>query len=375
MRAILERMEREPKNVIVTITTDTMMRILLLLLLIAGVYFFWDLVLIILMAVVIASAAEPAIAWFRRFGIPRVIAVLTIYLSFIVGFAVLLFFFIPQVLDDAASFLSTVPSYIDANIILGPLRDHSPSILQPGIDGLANGFSITELVENLRTTFSQTGTGIFKVVGAIFGSIVSMVLIVVLSFYLAVQDDGVVNFLGVVTPLQHKKYVVDLWRRSQIKIGRWMQGQIILGFLVGLIVYLLLTIFSVEHALLLAVLSAVFEIIPVFGPILAAIPAVIVAFISGMAYIPEGGINAALVVAGFYVLVQQFENHLIYPLVVRKVVGVPPMLVILALLIGARLAGFLGVMLSVPIAAALFEYIGDVERRKMAEEDALEKVT
>lgn len=348
------------------------MRILLLLLLAAGVYFFWDIVLIVLMAVVIASAAEPAVKWFKRFRIPRVVGVLMIYLSCIVGFAALLFFFVPVVLDDAASFLSTVPAYIDANVIFGPLREHSPSILQPGIDGLAQGFSMTELVESLRATFSQTPTGVFRVVGAIFGSILSLILIVVLSFYLSVQEDGVVNFLKVVVPLQHEKYVIDLWRRSQYKIGRWMQGQVILGFLVGLIVYLLLTIFSVQHALLLAVLSAAFEIIPVFGPILAAIPAISIAFINGMAYVPEGGINAALIVTLFYVLVQQFENHLIYPLVVRKVVGVPPMLVILALLLGARLAGFLGVLLSVPIAAALFEFVGDIERRKMAEEKALE---
>ncbi len=74
-----------------------------------------------------------------------------------------------------------------------------------------------------------------------------------------------------------------------------------------------------------------------------------------------------LLIAGFYLVVQQFESQLLYPLVVRKVVGVPPLLVILALVVGARLAGFLGLILSVPLAAALREYVSDIEKRKAEE--------
>ncbi len=365
-------MERDIKNVTVTITSETVIRTTLLLVLVAGVYYFWDLVLIVLMAVVIASAAEPAIKWFRRYKVPRVVAVIAIYLSFIIGVAVLLFFFIPQVLEDAAAFLSTVPDYLDSNVLFRPLRDVSPQILRPGIDGLSQSFSLSEIINGLRTTLAQSSAGVFKVVSGIFGSIVSLVLVVVLSFYLSFQDDGVADFLSIITPTKHKKYIVDLWRRSQFKIGRWMQGQLILAVFIGVIVFLILSILRVEHALLLAVLAGVFEIIPIFGPILAAIPAILIAFVGGVFYLPEGGFTAALIVAAAYVLVQQFENNLIYPLVVRKVVGVPPILVIMALIIGARLAGFLGVVLSVPIAAAILEFIRDVERRKLAEERQLE---
>ena len=94
--------------------------------------------------------------------------------------------------------------------------------------------------------------------------------------------------------------------------------------------------------------------IPVFGPILAAIPAVAIAFI-------DSGATLALLVVGLYLIIQQFENHLIYPLVVTKVVGVPPLLVILALLVGAHLAGFFGVILSVPAAAIIQELVHDLE--------------
>jgi len=109
--------------------------------------------------------------------------------------------------------------------------------------------------------------------------------------------------------------------------------------------------------LLLAMLAAIFELIPIFGPILAAIPAVAVATVGGG---PAVGLGVTL----FYIIIQQFENHLLYPLVVKKVVGVPPLLVILALIIGAKLAGFLGIILSVPIAAAIQEFVHDIQKEK-----------
>ena len=107
----------------------------------------------------------------------------------------------------------------------------------------------------------------------------------------------------------------------------------------------------------MALLAAAFEIIPIFGPILAAIPATIIGLI-------DGGVTMGLLVVGLYVLIQQFENHLIYPLVVRKVVGIPPIIVILAVIVGFKLAGVLGVILSVPIAAVLVELLDDVQRDK-----------
>ena len=131
----------------------------------------------------------------------------------------------------------------------------------------------------------------------------------------------------------------------------------VLGLIVGVLLYLGLTILGVPNALLLAVLAGLFELIPVFGQILAAIPALALGF-------ADGGFTAFLLVGGLYLIVQQFEAHLIYPVVVKKVVGVPPLLVILALIVGAKLAGFLGILLSVPIAAAIQEFVSDVDREK-----------
>lgn len=194
----------------------------------------------------------------------------------------------------------------------------------------------------------------FSAVANIFGGVLSFILIVVFSFYFTVIRNGIDDFLSVITPQRYQKYILDLGDRSRKKIGLWMQGQLLLAVIVGVLVFLGLTILGVKNALLLAVIAALFEIIPVFGPILAAVPAVALALL-------DGGLTLGLLVIALYVIVQQFESHLIHPLVVTRVVGVPPLLVILSIIVGAQLAGFLGILLSVPIAATIQELVKDVK--------------
>src|SRR6185295_13630846 len=135
--------------------------------------------------------------------------------------------------------------------------------------------------------------------------VLSLVLVVVLSFYLSVQQDGITNFLKTVTPSKHRKYVIALWNRAEKKIGLWMQGQLLLGVIVAVLVYLGLTLLGVKHALLLGCLSGIFELIPLFGPILSSIPGIVIAF-------SDSGFTLALIVAGLYLIIQQFESQLIY---------------------------------------------------------------
>ena len=174
------------------------------------------------------------------------------------------------------------------------------------------------------------------------------------------QADGVGKFLRIIAPIEYEEYSIDLWKRSKDKIGLWMQGQILLAFLVAVLAFLGLTLIGVKQALVLSFLAGLFEIIPLFGAFLAAAPAVLVASL-------DGGLSTGLLVAGLFLIIQQFESHLVYPVVVKKVVGVPPIISILALVIGAKLAGFLGVIISVPLAAVMMEFLNDYEKRKVRE--------
>lgn len=345
-------------NTTFSITTGTIVKTLFIL---AGAWLLYqllDLVLVILTAVVIASAIEPGVRALHHYRVPRLLGVILIYLTIIITFLGLFYLFLPFVLQDVATFLAALPSYVGRFGNVGMFGEFA-SILGVPVPEVS---SASALLEQVRGALNATGAfeNAFSAASSVFGGFFSFILIIVFSFYFAVNETGVSDFLRFIVPRNYENYVLDLWQRSRRKIGLWMQGQLILGLIMGVFVYLALTIIGIEHALLLAVLAAVFEIIPVFGPTLAAAPAVVIGFV-------DGGFTMGLVVIAVYVILQQFENHLLYPLVVTKVVGVPPLLVILALIIGAKLAGFLGILLAVPAAAAVQELVRDVEMRKFAQ--------
>lgn len=347
----------EGRNFNISITSGTVLKTLLIL---GGAWLLvklYSVVLILLTAVVIASAVEPAVRALMLRRIPRVLSVLGVYALLFGLFFSVLYFFLPSLISDFATFVANLPNYLASLGSIGALDTYTQILGLPSPSQL----SASEIMESFRSALNLEAYGnIFAAVAQIFGGLFSFVLIIVFSLYFAIVETGVDDFLRIVTPKRQQAYVLDLWRRSQHKIGLWMQGQLILGVVVGVLVYLGLTIFGVPHALVLAVIAGLFEIIPVFGPTLAAVPAVMLAFVAG-------GTTLGAITIGIYAVVQQFENHLIYPLVVTRVVGVPPLLVILGLIVGAELAGFLGIILSVPVVATLQELVRDMESGKLAE--------
>lgn len=339
----------EDKKLSINISLGTIVMSVVVVLLAAFLFYIQDIVLIVLTAIVIASAIEPAVNWCVRHRIPRVIGVILVYVLVIAVFFGLFYAFLPPLLDEAEGFSAVIPEVLN-NITLPGTSFFDPN-------GVVGSFSLQDAINQLQSSFTDASQGVFFSVNAVFGGILSFVLIVVLSFYFAVQQSGIDDFLRVITPVRHEPYILNLWARSKRKIGLWMQGQIILSVIITVLIYLGLTILGVPYALLLAIAAGLFELIPVFGSILAAIPAIIIAFV-------DGGTSTALLVGGLFLIVNQFQANLIYPLVVKKVVGVPPLLVILALIIGAKLAGFLGVILSVPLAAILQEFVSDLDKGK-----------
>ena len=336
------------KDVNITISFGTIVKSVLFVLLVWFLFVLKSVVLIVLTAIVIASAIEPAVRWFSRYRISRVFSVLFVYAILILAFSLLFYAFVPILLEETSALLSILPTYTSTLSLTTPAD--GVQVIQQGVNGSAY---LQSVIDEFRNTLSTTSGGFIQILTTVFGGLLGFVLVIVFSFYFSVQQTGVDDFLRIVSPIRYQDKIINLWERSQVKIGLWMQGQLILAVIIGVLVYLGLTIFGVPYALLLALLAALFELIPVFGPVLAAIPAVAIAFI-------DSGTTLALLVVGLYLIIQQFENHLIYPLVVTKVVGVPPLLVILALLVGANLAGFFGVILSVPVAAIIQELVHDL---------------
>jgi len=292
-----------------------------------------------------------------QYKINRIVSVLIIYVGIATIALTSFFFLFAPLLREVSGFLATLPDYLSSAELWKPFQSLGFFETAPdAVQTLSSNLSIKEIAANLNNTASDAGS-VWGTFSAIFGGLFGFVIMFVLSFYLAVQEKGIENFLASVTPAKQRAYVVGLWNRAELKIGLWMQGQVVLVLVIGVLVYLALLLLQVRSPLLLALVAGLFELVPVFGPIVAAVPAVIISFV-------DGGITQALLVAGAYTIIQQFENHLIYPVVVKKVVGVSPIMVIVALIAGAKIAGFMGILLSVPVAAVVMELFNDIRQGK-----------
>ena len=341
----------------INITTGTLIKAGFVLALFWFLWIMRDLILVVLASIIIASAVNPISNFIiKKIKAPRLVAVLGIYAGTALLFIGIFSIFLPPFISDIQKTFEQLPFYIEE---LG--GDKFASV--PGLDIIfasIKDMQITEeFLNKVTNTFSGATVGFLTTASAIFGGALSFLLIVIISFYLAVQEDGVRDFLRIVTPLKHEKYVLDLWKRSQRKIGLWMQGQLLLAVIVGVLTFMLLSVFGVPNAVFLAFIAMAFELIPLFGPILAAIPAIAIALLSG-------GATLGFITLCIYIVIQQFESQLIQPLVVKKIVGIPVLVSIFAIIIGAKIAGFIGILISVPVAAVLMELLSDIEKAKIA---------
>ena len=354
-------MDSGPQRIIVTPSTVGVLKVVAILVCVLALFLVRNVVLILLAALVLASAIEPGVRRLNKIGMPRVMSVLLIYLTVGALFFVVTFIFVPPLLSEVSRLADVLPAYLEGLQFSDIIPDVLPGDSLSG-DELVNTISLKEGIEQLRTALAGLSQGFFHTASVVFGGALSTVLVLVISFYLAVEEQGIENFLRVIIPAEKERYVISLWRRTQEKIGLWLQGQLLLAIVVGVLVYLGLSILRVPYATSLAAIAAILEIIPIFGPIVAAIPAVILAF----SVSPSLG----LMVLGLYVIIQQFENHLIYPLVVTKIVGIPPIIVIVALLVGGQLAGILGFLLAIPLTTILVELFNDLEKKKFPQSAA-----
>ncbi|MBP9802198.1 AI-2E family transporter [Patescibacteria group bacterium] len=342
----------------VSISIGTIIKTIVILLVLGFLFLIKDVLALLFVAVILSAAFDPLVDSLQKKKIPRALSILGVYIIFLA-------------LVSGAIFLLSGPVVTQIKDIA---RDSSTAEFYHKIeDGLKNlgQFSVNEDGQQqfnglsvLTNSLSKAGSGIFSFVASLFGGVISFFIVLVITFYLVVEEDGMKRFIRTMTPLKHQPYVVQLMNRIQHRMGYWLRGQLILSLIVFTLVFTGLSILGVKYALILALVAGLFEIIPYLGPLMSAIPAVFFAFAQSP--------SKAVAVIVLYFLIQQAENHLIVPKVMGKSVGLNPIVVILSILIGARLAGPVGAILAVPVATALAVYLEDLAGEKVKADNQLE---
>ncbi len=344
------------KHIHIDISSASIFKALLIVFAFLLLYMLKDVVVIFLFGIIIASAISPFANWLDEKKFPRLLGVLLLFLL-VIGLVVLVFSLVmPFLAQEASQLARTLPDFVSKiSTSLEKAQNSAPKYL----DFLSE---IQNALDGLSSYFQQISQSVVGFVISIFGGIVSFVAIIVISFYLSIMRGGIESFLNSVVPKKYENYVINLWRRAEAKVGRWLQGQMLLSLIVGLIVYVGLSLMGIKFALALAILAMVFEIVPVAGPVLSAIPAVFLGFIES----PSLGLWLVV----FYSVVQQIENHILTPLIIGRTTGLNPVAVIIAILVGAQLAGIPGMLLSVPVATILVEVFEDMAKHRGMKEAA-----
>lgn len=350
-------MDNNTKNIHISIATNTLIKVLLLGVLVFAVIKLFNIVLIVLVAIVIASFVESAVKKLKPYIKSRSTAVFLIYIVTISILVGLLSVFIPVFIGEMSTLVASLSQYIPNSSILNSFQPDTLTGAKDVVATISHNASIGDVIKSTQTLISSFSGGFLDVFGRAFGGFMNFVLIIIISFYLSITEKGIENFLRIITPRDSEAYIIGLWQRTEHKIGLWVQGQMLIGLIIGVLSYLGLTLLGVKYSLVLAILTAFCELVP-FGIFLA----MVVVTLFGLL---DGGITLAFLSFGLYFILHQFENYLIYPLIIKKVIGISPLVVILSIVIGIELAGFLGVILAIPTAVCLIEFLDDLEKKKI----------
>ncbi len=356
-------MSFEHKTIHVNITTGAIIRIILFILLGLLLYKIRNILFLLLVSIVIATFVDAIARRLKRYRFPRTLSVVLVFLIMIIGLAAIVYAVVPTLFSEISHALTVLSKYVPQDKLKAIIDPNAIKSIDNFINTVGSQVPVSQVASTTKALITNVSGTFYGAIQALFGSVANLMLILVLSFYLSIQERGIEGFLKLIMPIKYEEYVVDLWQRSSRKIAYWLRGQMLLAILIAIITFCVLYLLNVPYALILSLLTMVCELIP-FGMIFATIPAVLAGF-------SAGGMELGLIVLLFFFLLQQLEGYVLVPIMNRRTTGISPLMVILALLIGGSLAGFWGLVLAMPVSLFLMELMNDFETRK----ESLRKIT
>lgn len=297
-----------------------------------------DVLMLLFISFVIMAAAKTAAEvlqkWFR---LPRGISIILTYMSFISLLGLTLYFVTQPLASEFNNLSANTPTLVNE------LSERFPFLT----DRLNEG-NLTNLFQSIFSDIGNTVGNTLSITFNAFGAIIQVISVIILSIYLLLERDSTIRFFLKSFNLNEDNFYT-IYNKVETQVGAWVRGQIILAFAVGIFTYVGLVAIGFKYALPLAVLAGLFEIIPFIGPIIAAIPIILI----GFSISPITGLLGLILT----IIVQQLENHILVPVIMKRAVGLSPVVTIISVLIGSKLFGILGTIIAVPVAAVVSSLI------------------
>lgn len=350
-------MNESKNSTTINISTSTIFKVLIFLLIIYLVFLLSEIIIVLFVSLVLAALITPWVDFAQKKRIPRGLSVLFIYLILFTVLSFIVFSIVPPIVTQINDFSKDSPEYLDkvfSNLSFLDEKFQEKGILENIKDGLGTFDS------NLG---AATG-GVFSLIGSFFGGVFFFVLVLVITFYMVTEENAMKKVVWSVVPEKHQPYIIQLLGRMQKKVGLWLRGQIILSIIMFVAVYLGLLFLGVKYALVLGLIAAFTEFVLYLGPLIAAVPALLISFI-------QSPLLFVFVLIFYYVL-NMIESHVLVPKIMQKVVGLNPIIIIVVLIVGFKIGGILGGVLAIPVATAASVFLRDVFERRRADEEGSE---
>ncbi|OGK12351.1 hypothetical protein A2859_05535 [Candidatus Roizmanbacteria bacterium RIFCSPHIGHO2_01_FULL_37_16b] len=312
------------KNNTIEISSRTIVFTVFFLLLLKFLWLVQDIIFSFFIAFIIMSALKPYVSFLERYRIPRFLAAFLVYLIFLTFFFSIIFLIVPPLLTESTLLFRVLPSILER--------------FAPSAMSLLNLDSVFQYLPDIASQF-------FDIVKGIFSNAVFFISTLFFAFYLLLEENVIRKIIARFFSEEKAKTATVVIDKAEKRLNAWFWGEITLMTVVGLLTYVGLNLIGIRYALALAVLAGLLEAVPNLGPTLSSVPAILLGFATS----PVMGFAAI----ALYFIVQQLENNIIVPVVMKKAVGLNPIITLLALLIGGKMGGVLGILLAIPITVFL----------------------
>lgn len=333
---------------VLDISWGTLLKIAIVFLGFYILYLIKDILLWILFGLIISILFNPIISFLERRRIPRTIAAIFVYVAVFAIFSLIFYWTIPIFIIEVQQFTQLFPQYFEK--LAPPLRGLNIEAFE----------SFETFTQVLQDWLVRASSSIFGAIVSIFGGIFSTATIFAIAIFFSIEEKEVDKAMKLLVPKKNETYFLRLWERCQVKTAAWFGARALSSLFVGLITYVTLMIFSTEYSAVLALFAGVMDIIPVLGPIFSGLIIIVITALSSPA-------KAFLILIAL-ILIQQIEGNVITPILTKKMVGLPAILVLTALLIGGKLWGILGAILTIPLVGVIYEFLRDYLQKRKEEQ-------
>ena len=342
------------KEQVLDISWETIIKVFIAIFVLYIIYLAREIALWFFFGLAISILLEPAINFLRKIYIPKLIAIFIVYLSIFGILGVLIYLTAPIFIFELKQLSQSLPSY---------LEKINPALDQIGFD-MSQSFD--DFTSFLTGSLIQSSKSVIRAIMIFFGGVSSAVFILTISFFLSLEEKGAEKFLILITPKKYEENITALFERAQKRVAGWFGARILSCLFVGVASFIVFYIFGVKYAFLLALISGILNFVPYIGPWITSILLIVFILVSSNSWLTLVYVLIAVI------LVQEIDNKLLTPLLMKKMIALPPVLVLVSLLLGAKIFGFLGTIFAVPVFGIIYEFAKEFLEKKREEGGPLE---